>query len=149
MSTIGETTEGEIVTTRVFAAPREAVFAAFADPARLARWWGPEGSANAFDAFDLRPDGEWRFVMRTPDGAEYPMHHRFVEVVPDERVVFDHLQEGHDFRMTMDFADADGGTRLTWRMRFASAEEGERVREFVAPANEQNFDRLARELDAS
>jgi hypothetical protein len=27
-------------------------------------------------------------------------------------------------------------------MRFASAEEGERVRPFVEPANEQNLDRL-------
>jgi hypothetical protein len=48
----------------------------------------------------------------------------------------------HQFQMAMTFADEGGGTRVTWRMRFDSAEEGERVRSFVAAANEENFDRL-------
>jgi uncharacterized protein YndB with AHSA1/START domain/N-acetylglutamate synthase-like GNAT family acetyltransferase len=137
---------GEIVSTRRFAARREAVYRAFADPAVLARWWGPSGSVNAFEEFDLRPGGSWRFDMRGADGTVYPMVKRFVEVAPAERVVVDHLQEAHGFRMTMTFADEDGGTRLTWRMRFESADEAERVRALVLEANEQNFDRLAAQL---
>jgi uncharacterized protein YndB with AHSA1/START domain len=31
----------EIVTTRVFAAPRAAVFEAWTDPNQLKQWWGP------------------------------------------------------------------------------------------------------------
>jgi len=45
----------EIVSARTFAAPRERVFEAFRDPARLARWWGPRGFRNTFEVFDLRP----------------------------------------------------------------------------------------------
>lgn len=48
----------------------------------------------------------------------------------------------------MSFADEGDGTRVTWRMRFESAEEGERVRSFVAAANEENFDRLGALLAA-
>lgn len=136
----------EIVSTRVLDAPRELVFRAFSDPDLLARWWGPEGFTNNFQEFDLRPGGAWRFVMRGPDGAEYPMEKVFVEVATPERIVLRHLQPMHRFEMTMTFADEVGRTRLTWRMRFDSAEEVERIRDVLAEANEQNFDRLEAQL---
>lgn len=149
MSTTSTTpADGEIVSERVFDAPRAVVFRAFADPDRLARWWGPKGFANTFHEFDLRPGGAWRFVMRGPDGAEYPLTKEFVEVAPPERVVLRQLGGTHSFRMAMTYATDGGGTRVTWRMRFDSPEEGERVRSFIATANEQNFDRLAALLAA-
>lgn len=81
------TAEGEIVSARVFHAPRAAVFGAFADPDRLARWWGPKGFANTFQVFDFRPGGTWRFVMHAPDGTDYPLTKEFVEVADGERIV--------------------------------------------------------------
>lgn len=133
----------EIVTTRVLLFPRGQVFAAFLDPAQLAHWWGPNGFTNTIHEFDPRPGGVWRFVMHAPDGADYPNECAFVEVTEPERVVFDHVEPVHQFRLTMTFADEDGGTRLTWRMVFADPAEYARVKDFVVPANEQNFDRLA------
>ncbi len=47
----------EIVTTRVFDAPRERVFRAWTDPDHLAKWWGPKGFTNTFQEFDMRPGG--------------------------------------------------------------------------------------------
>lgn len=138
----GPSADGEIVSTRVFDAPRGVVFQAFTDPDRLVRWWGPKGFTNTFHEFDLRPGGAWRFVMHAPDGTDYPLTKEFLEVVPDERITLRQLGGMHQFRMAMTFADEDGGTRVTWRMRFEPAEEGERVRSFVAAANEENFDRL-------
>lgn len=132
----------EIVATRILDAPRWVVFRAFTDPDRLARWWGPKGFTNTFHQFDPRPGGKWRFVMRGPDGTDYPMVNEFVEVVPPERIVLRHIQEGHGFRLTIALADEAGRTRLDWRMRFDSAAEAERVREIVAAANEENLDRL-------
>ena len=35
--------ERELVITRLFDAPRELVWGAFAESDRLARWWGPKG----------------------------------------------------------------------------------------------------------
>lgn len=134
--------DGEIVSSRVFAAAREVVFRAFTDPDRLARWWGPKGFTNTFQEFDPRPGGAWRFVMHGPDGTDYPLAKDFVEVVPGERIVLQQLGGLHRFRMAMTFADEGGGTRVTWRMRFESAAEGDRVRGFVTAANEENFDRL-------
>lgn len=138
--------ETEVVSARVFRAPRALVIQAFTDPAVLARWWGPEGFTSTFREFDLRPGGMWRFVMHGPDGTDYPMEQRFVEVALPDRIVLQHTHATHGFRMTMTFTDEGGGTRLTWRMRFDSAEEYARVGAFVQAANEQNFDRLEAQL---
>ena len=140
---------GEIVTTRVLPATRDEVFAAFRDPVRLARWWGPKGFTNDFREFDFRPGGAWRFTMHGPDGTAHEMDHQFVEIMPAERIVVRHIQPGHDFSLTISLAAQGDGTELTWRMRFADPAEGARVRAFVVPANEQNFDRLAAHLSAS
>jgi uncharacterized protein YndB with AHSA1/START domain len=146
-NTAGEA-EREIVTTRVIAAPRESVFRAWSDPIHLARWWGPTGFRNTFERFELRPGGTWEYVMHAPDGADYRNRCVFVEIVPPERLVFDHLLPYHAFRVTATFAPAKGGTRVTLRMLFESAAECARDRDFIVVANEQNFDRLETELAA-
>ena len=137
-----------ILSTRVFAASREAVWAAFSDPVRLAQWWGPKGFTNTMHEFDLRPGGCWRSTLHAPDGADYENQKTFTEVVPVERVVFRHHQPTHDFEMAMTLIADGSGTRVEWRMVFESAGECAQVRPFIEPANEQNFDRLAAHLVA-
>ena len=141
--------ESDLLSSRLLSAPRKAVFAAFLDPEVLARWWGPAGFTNQFHEFDPRPGGRWRFVMRGPDGSEYALAKEFVEVAAPERIVLRQVDAVHGFVMTMLFAEEGSGTRLTWRMRFDSQEEAEKVRVFVLAANEQNFDRLEAELGAA
>jgi uncharacterized protein YndB with AHSA1/START domain len=136
----------EIVTIRLLPWPREQVWAAFGDPARLAAWWGPAGFTNTFHEFDFRPAGAWRFTMHGPDGAAYAMDHRFREIVAPERIVVRHLQPGHDFTLTVTLTGRSGHTELAWRMLFDDPAEASRVRPFVVPANEQNLDRLETHL---
>ena len=135
-----------IVSLRLLAASCDEVFQAFSDPARLAQWWGPEGFTNSFREFDFQPGGVWRFTMHGPDGTAYEMDHQFIEIARPERIVVRHIEPTHDFTLTITLAARHGGTEVTWNMRFADAAEGERVRAFVVPANEQNFDRLAAHL---
>jgi uncharacterized protein YndB with AHSA1/START domain len=135
------TADREIVSSRVFNAPRAEVFDAWIDPAKLARWWGPKDFTNEFEVFDPRPGGAWRFTMRAPDGTAYPQHSVFVEIVPRERIVFDH-KPPHAYRGVVIFESQGSRTKVTYRMIHETAEECERVKEFVVPGNEQNFDRL-------
>jgi len=136
----------EIVSTRVIHAPRELVFKAYSDPAQLAQWWGPKGFTNTFETFDLRPGGEWRFVMHGPDGTDYQNESVFTDVVPGERIVFDHLSDPK-FRATHTLESLGGGkTRVTWRMVFETAESCDAVRPCVPACHEQNFDRLEAQL---
>jgi uncharacterized protein YndB with AHSA1/START domain len=137
----------DIVSARTFDAPPARVFEAFRDPVRLARWWGPAGFRNTFEVFELRPGGRWRFLMHGPDGVDHPNESVFLAVEEPERIVFRHVSGEHPFVMTMTFEAHGGGTRVTLRMSHETAEHCARVKPFVVPANEQNFDRLAAELD--
>ncbi len=135
----------ELATSRVVPAPRERVFRALSDPARLARWWGPKGFTNTFHEFDLRPGGRWRFDMHGPDGARYPNESVFVEVAPPERVVIRHVSGPH-FELTIALEERAGATTVDWRQRFDTADECRRIARFAVQANEENLDRLAVEV---
>jgi uncharacterized protein YndB with AHSA1/START domain len=130
----------EIISTRLFTVNRDRLFAAFSDPQQLAQWWGPKGFTNTFDQFDFHPGGDWKFTMHGPDGKDYANHSTFAEIIPAERVVFDHFAP--DFRMIITLADAGTGTHMTWCMQFATPEICERFKPICVPSNEENFDRL-------
>lgn len=131
----------EILTTREFEVPREKVYEAWTDPEKLARWWGPLGFTNTFHEFDFRPGGSWHFIMHGPNGADYPNHIVFEEIVPLERIVFEHIPVP-EFRVTAIFEELDGRTRITYRQFFKKPKEFELVKSIGLEGNEQLFDRL-------
>lgn len=126
----------------------EAVYAAFADPARLALWWGPRGFRNTFHSFDFQPGGDWRFTMHGPDGTDYANHNRFEELEPGRRVVIRHVGAPH-FTLTVTLDPVAGGTRLGWLARFDDAQVLAAVRSYAEPGAEQNLERLAAHLDGT
>ncbi|MFC5403226.1 SRPBCC family protein [Cohnella soli] len=138
--------ENELISTREYDVPQELVFRAWTSPDLLAQWWGPKGFTNTFLECDMRPGGEWRFTMHGPDGTDYPNRCAFVEIVPSERVVIDHLL-GHEFRVTATFESLDGGRcKVIFRQRFKEKEEFEKVKIYCIEGNEQNLDRLGQLL---
>jgi uncharacterized protein YndB with AHSA1/START domain len=122
--------------------PPDAVYAAFADPAQLARWWGPEGFTNTFETFDFRPDGRWEFVMHGPAGGHYPNASVFRTLTPAALVVIEHVSPP-PFTLSVHLAPDGEGTRLRWAQAFTDPALADRFRASVVPANEQNLDRLA------
>ncbi len=135
----------EVVSQRRLAATAAEVFAAFADPQRLTRWWGPKGFSNTFEEFDFRAGGQWRFTMHGPDGKDYANQIVFEEIEPGRRIVFEHLP-GHHFRMRITLTPQGDHCHLHWRQIFDSPEERQQLTHIVVPANEENFDRLEAEL---
>jgi uncharacterized protein YndB with AHSA1/START domain len=118
------TADREIVTTRVYAAPRERVFGAFVDTENVSRWWGPRGFTTTTHEMDVRPGGVWRHTMHGPDGTDYPNYIVYSEVVRPERLAWQHgTAEGEPvlFHATVTFDEVDGGTRVTLRSVFATA----------------------------
>lgn len=130
----------ELVITRIFDAPRSLVFKVWTEPEHIKNWWGPKTFTAPRAEVDLRPGGEYLYVMRTPEGQDLPpFQGKFIEVVPNEKIVFSidafHQAEvwkariGHrvgpdvDFStlqsfVTVKFEDAGKGTRLTFTQRF-------------------------------
>lgn len=133
-----------LATSRLVAAAPEAVWDAIADPARLARWWGPAGFRNHFAVCEFRPGGRWLHTMEGPDGTRYPNEAVFEVVEPAARLVVRHLRP--DFRLTITLQPEGGVTRVGWSQVFDDAAVCAQVRAICLPANEQNLDRLQAEL---
>ncbi len=95
-----ETTDREIVATRLLDAPRELVWEVWTDPKHLAQWWGSNGFANTIHEIEVKPGGVWRFIMHGPDGTDYKNEIVYVEVVKPERLVYDHVS-GPRFHVTV------------------------------------------------
>lgn len=134
----------EIFSSRILHAPVERVYQAFADPALLATWWGPAGFTNTIHEFDLKPGGQWRLTMHGPDKGNYENSSVFTTVEPLRLVTWTRVSKPHfDMEVGFDAID-DGHTRISFRMIFATPEECEKMRPFVEPKNEENFDRLER-----
>ena len=143
------TSDREIVLTRVFDAPRELVYAAFTDPVHMPEWWGPNGFKTTLHSMDVRVGGTSRYTMRGPDGTDWPNKVTYLEVVPGERLVYDHGDfERVHFRVTITFVQQAGRTQLTLRTVFPTAE----AREFVVrergaiEGGKQTLERLAQHL---
>lgn len=132
----------EILSERLFPVDAQTLFSTFADPAKLAEWWGPHGFTNRIDTFDLRPGGTWRVTMTASNGTDFDNHSTFEIVEPFTRITFIHHGPIHLYRMDMAFKPEEQGTRLVWRMEFDASEELAMLEKFIAAANEQNFDRL-------
>jgi len=131
--------------SREIPAPAEKIFAAIREPARLARWWGPAGFTNTFQACEFKPGGRWSFTMHGPNGANYPNESVFAEIEAPRKVVIQHVSEPK-FRLTIALSPAKAGTLVSWTQAFENAEVARRVEAIVVPANEQNLDRLTAEV---
>lgn len=134
--------EREVHTTRIIAALRERVFAAWTDQEQLARWWGPKGFSNTFHRFELKPEGMWEFTMHGPDGAAFNNTCVFKRIDTPGYLEFDHLKEMHFYKAMVTFTEVAEGTRIDWTMRFDTAEELAPIRPFIERANEENMDKL-------
>jgi uncharacterized protein YndB with AHSA1/START domain len=143
--------EREIVVMRVFDAPREMVFDAWADPKQLVQWFGPEGFRTTIETFEFLEGGVWLQVMHGPDGTNYPCTAMFTEVERPEVIAYFTRggREGEDkvaFQSTVTFEElGPEKTRLTIRMEFASTEErDENVRNYGSiEGGRQTLNRLA------
>jgi uncharacterized protein YndB with AHSA1/START domain len=82
------TTKPSLTLKRRIGASPEKVYAAWTDPAQMARWWGPEQAETLSADLDPRVGGRFRILFRTPDGEEHDVSGTYREVVPNERLVF-------------------------------------------------------------
>lgn len=140
-------TKATLSTRRTIAATPQAIFSRFADPASLARWWGPDGFTNTFETFEFEPGGRWVFVMHGPNGIDYANECVFRSVRPDSEIVIEHVVEPW-FVLSVKLTPQADGTLLTWDQEFESAEMAGKVAAICGPANEQNLNRLEAELSA-
>lgn len=86
-------TDEQILITREFAAPRHLVYRAWTTPELVKRWWSGHHGTTTEVVLDLRVGGQWRYVLKTPEGFEVAFHGEYREIVPDERIVYTEVYE--------------------------------------------------------
>jgi uncharacterized protein YndB with AHSA1/START domain len=76
------------VITRVFDAPRDRVWKAWTEAARLKQWWGPKGFTVHTCKVDLRPGGVFHYGMKAPDGSDVWGKFVYREITAPRKLVF-------------------------------------------------------------
>lgn len=120
------TEDREINISRLLDAPVELVWEVWTQAEHLAKWWGPAGYSNTIADMDVRPEGVWNLVMHGPDGVDYPSKHVYKEVIPMQKIVYEHVYTPQ-FTATITFEAQGDKTMLRWHMLFASKAEFEEV----------------------
>jgi len=122
----------ELRITRVFNAPRKLVWQAWTTPAMLVHWFG----CAAFSTIDAEADvcegGQWRVVMRAPDGTDYPAYGTYTAVRPIDHLAFTHQWEkqvvevnpaNHRTQVTVDLYEEGAKTRMEFRQTGLASED--------------------------
>ena len=115
----------DLVLERVVDVPPELVWKAWTKPEHVVKWFTPAPWTTRDCEIDLRVGGQFRFVMRSPEGEDFPNVACYLEIVPNRKLVWTDALEGNfrpappdpgaGFRMTaaLLLEPASGGTRYT------------------------------------
>src|SRR3989344_2116331 len=123
----GKSKPNELYIERIYDAPVKMVWDAWVDPKQVAQWWGPRGFTLTNHSKDVRTGGHWNYTMHGPDGV-------------DDRPPL--------FRVTVNFIDLKGKTRMEMTMALATAEAAAETKKFIKKAGgNSTWDRLAEYLE--
>lgn len=126
-------TDRELVLQRTLNAPREKLYRCWTEPALIVQWFTPPPFKTVRAELDLRAGGRSCITMQSPEGQEFPNRGVYLEVVPNEKLVFtdafvDSWEPSEKAFMvgTLTFEDAgEGRTLYTARVRHWSAADRE------------------------
>ena len=124
MTTTNDADDRELMLTRLIDAPRHKLYRAWTESALLTQWFAPLPYTTPVAELDVRPGGASRVVMRGPDGIDMPNRGIYLEVVPNERLVFTDAyvtawepSQKPFMTVMLTFEDVQGKTQYTARVR--------------------------------
>ena len=78
---------------RIVDVPLEKIWAAWTTPKLLMPWFCPLPWKTIACEIDLRPGGIFRTVMQSPEGQQFPSSGCYLEVIPNEKLVWTNAME--------------------------------------------------------
>ena len=124
-TTVERKSEREFVVTRTFNAPARLVFEAWTKPELLKRWWAPKsiGMSLLSCEMDVRVGGGYRFVFDLGASKTMAFFGRYLEVTPNERLVWTNEEDaGGGSVTTVTFEEKGGKTLLVLHDLYPSKE---------------------------
>lgn len=133
----------ELVVTRIFDAASHLLFMAWSQPNLFRRWWIPEGAGMSLVScdMDVRTGGTYRLVFGIGDNT-MAFHGRYIEVVPDARIVWTNDEDEEGAVTTVTFEEQDGKTLLTFHEVYPSPQALEDAMKGAAAALQTQLDQL-------
>ena len=135
----------ELVVTRIFNAPPATVYRAWSQPELFQRWWMPKsvsGVSLLSCDMDVRTGGKYRLEFGARDSDTMAFYGKYLEVVPNQRIVWTN-DEGEDGAVTtVTFEDWDGKTLLTFHEIYPSKEALEEALQGSAAALPEQLEQL-------
>jgi len=116
--TLSTTSHDTFFIVRTYEAPVAAVFLAWADPQRKARWFaGSAGALGKLYELDFTVGGREINRGGPPGGPVYTYAAQFRDIVVDQRIVYTYEMSADDSRLsvtvtTVEFGEERGGTEL-------------------------------------
>jgi uncharacterized protein YndB with AHSA1/START domain len=118
--TSGSVLHSTFVIERKLAASVERVFAAWSDAEKKRRWFACHDDWATLEyRLDFRVDGTESNAVTTPEGIVHRFEGRFMDIVPNERIVYAYDMQVGEARIsvslvTVTFAAAGSGTTMTF-----------------------------------
>ena len=115
----------ELVVTRMFDAPPHLVFKAWSQPDLFRRWWVPKsvtGVSLVSCDMDVRTGGKYRLEFGAGGSDTMAFYGKYLDVVPNERIVWTNDEGEEGAVTTVTFADEGGKTLLTFHEIYPSKE---------------------------
>jgi uncharacterized protein YndB with AHSA1/START domain len=115
----------ELVVTRMFDAPPHLVFKAWSQPDLFRRWWVPKSATGVSLVscdMDVRTGGKYRLEFGAGGSDTMAFYGKYLDVVPDERIVWTNDEGEQGAVTTVTFEDEGGKTLLTFREIYPSKE---------------------------
>ena len=100
---------------RLNAAPEKA-YAAWTDPEKIVKWFGPDAGPVKSAVLDVREGGRYAIVFCTENGEEHHVSGVYREVVPDRKLVFTwawHTMPERESLVTVSIRPDGDGSMLT------------------------------------
>lgn len=143
-TSVERASDREVVVTRRFEAPVWRVFEAWTDPELFRRWWIPRsmGMTLLSCEMDIRTGGGYRLEIGHA-GGQAAFFGRYLEVTPHSRIVWTNEENGeHGSVSTVTLEEAEGGTLLVLRERYATKEACDAAGTGAAEATVETFGQL-------
>ena len=78
---------------RVVDVPKELVYRAWTDPEWIVKWFTPAPWKTVAAYTELEAGGAFDTTMESPEGEQYPSKGVFLELIPNEKIVFSDLMQ--------------------------------------------------------
>ena len=115
----------ELVATRTFDAPPSTVYRAWSQPELFRRWWMPKsvsGVSLVSCDMDVRTGGKYRLEFSAGGSDTMAFYGKYLEVVPNERIVWTNDEGEEGAVTTVTFEDQGGKTLLIFHEVYPSKE---------------------------